>query len=84
MDGGLCEIDPPGNHQIEWILNKSYDVGYSSLEVPPNGLVLFEVRLSTVTTMFGGGPNLAVVNSSVVCPFVQFQAREAIHTGPPI
>jgi hypothetical protein len=81
IEGGLCETDPPGKNEVEWILNKGYDVRYSSLEVRPKGVVLFEVLLAIETHIFGGG-NLGTVNSSIVCPFVQFEARETIQ-GPP-
>jgi hypothetical protein len=81
--GGLCKTDPQGQHKKEWIINKSYDVKYDTLEVPPNGKVLFDVVLITATTIFGG-PCVASVNTSIMCPFLQFEVREAIQKGPPL
>jgi hypothetical protein len=86
VTGGLCVTSPPGHpstNKREWIINKNYGVKYSPLEVPPKGLLLFEVSLDTSTQILGG-PCIAEVDASIVCPFLQFDAREAIHKGPPI
>jgi len=81
--GGLCATDPRGQHKKEWSINKSYDVKYNSLEVPPKGEVLFDVGLIIVTMIFNG-PCVASVNTSIVCPFLQFEVREVIQKGPPL
>jgi hypothetical protein len=83
-DGGWCVTNFGGEQKLEWILNKSYNVGYSSLEVPPKGVVLFEMRLGTLTAPFISHDGAANVSSSIVCPFVQFEVRDAIQHGPPI
>jgi len=83
-DGGWCVTNFGGEQKLEWILNKSYNVGYSSLEVPPKGVVLFNMRLGTVTDPFISHDGSADVSSSVVCPFVQFKVSDAIQHGPPI
>jgi hypothetical protein len=70
-DGGLCLTDSPQTTKREWVFNKNYGVKYSSLEVPPKGVVLFKMRLFISTLLFGGFC-LADVKSSIVCPFVQF------------
>ena len=85
IEGGLCEINPSGTDKREYIFNKSYDVKYSSsFVVPPKGVVLIDVHLATGTHIFGDDTNLAIVNSSIVCPFVKFEVRDAIQHGPPI
>jgi hypothetical protein len=84
--GGLCETDTdgyPGVNKREWVINKTFDMKYDSLEIPSRGTLLFDVNLYTVI-IIDGGPNLAQVKTSVVCPFVQFEVRDAIQSGPPI
>jgi hypothetical protein len=83
VEGGLCLTDSPQTTKREWVFNKNYNVKYSSLEVPSKGLVLFEMRLYTFTR-FGGGPCFASVNSSIVCPALQFNSTEVIQKGPPL
>src|SRR5262245_3276718 len=84
--GGLCETDGdsyPGVNEREWVINKTFEMTYDSLEIPSKGAVLFDVNLYTAITI-EGGPNLAQVKASVVCPSVQFEVRDAIQHGPPI
>jgi hypothetical protein len=85
IKGGLCETDPPETDKTEYVFNKSYDFKHSSsFVVPPRGVVLFEVLLDTATHIFGADTNLAIANCSIVCPFVKFEVRDAIQSGPPI
>jgi hypothetical protein len=85
IEGGLCETNPDETDKREYVLNKSYDLKHSSsFGVPPKGVVLFEVLLDTATHIFGADTNLAIANCSMVCPFVQFEVRDAIQHGPPI
>ena len=83
VEGGLCLTDSPQTSKREWVINKNYGVKYSSLEVPPKGVALFEMRLVTQTQIFGG-PCLADVKSSILCPFLQFKSTEVIQKGPPL
>jgi hypothetical protein len=77
--------DPDGHQSKEWVINKSYNVKYSSLEVPPKGVVLFEVGLDTWTELSdGSGACDAAVDSSIMCPFLQFESTEMIQKGPPL
>ena len=82
----MCETDNDGDPQVnkrEWVINKPFDMKYDSLEIPSRGTVLFDVNLYTVI-IIDGGPNFAELSTSVVCPFVQFEVRNAIQSGPPI
>jgi hypothetical protein len=81
-DGGWCATDAPGQQKKEWISNKSYDPKYSSIEIPSKGVVLFDVNLYATTIT--GDSNVAVILASVACPFVQFEVRDVIQSGPPI
>jgi len=84
--GGWCPTSPPGHpstNKREWVFNKSYGVKYSSLEVPAKGTAVFEVRLQTWTDI-AGGPCIAEVDSSIVCPSLQFKVTEVIQKGPPL
>jgi hypothetical protein len=78
---------PAQDSAYAWIMD-SYDVKYSnSLAVPPKGVVLFGVVLRTRIFIIGG-PCFASIfiyegDSSVLCPFVQFEVTEVI-SGPPL
>jgi hypothetical protein len=88
-DGGL--IFKKGENVFEWVFN-NYDVKYSSLAVPPKGLVVFEVLLFTGISFLSGLPaglmtadiTMDDSDSGVLCPFVQLEVRDAIQHGPPI
>jgi hypothetical protein len=84
VDGGWCPTNPAGRNNREWILNKSYDVGYSALQVPPKGVVLFDMRLRTIMAPFITHDGAVDILCSIVCPFVQFEVKDAIQSGPPI
>jgi hypothetical protein len=81
-DGGWCATDSPGHQKREWISNNSYDPKYSSLEIPSKGVVLFDVNLSATTIT--SDSNIAVILASIACPFVQFEVRDVVQSGPPI
>jgi len=76
------------NTAWEWVFN-SYNVDFSqSLAVPSKGRLLFRVGLIT-TTWIVGDTNFAFItvqggDSSILCPFLQFEAREATKKGPPL
>jgi hypothetical protein len=86
VDGGFA-LGGPGTNAFTWVFN-GYDVKFTSLVVPPKGVVVFEVTLDTWIG-FCGDPCTADIkidgsDSSVLCPFVQFEVREAISKGPPL
>jgi hypothetical protein len=79
-------LDKAENTKYEWVFN-GYDVKRSSLAVPPNGVVVFEVSLLSGTWIFGGGTvdiEIEGGDYSILCPFLQFEASELIHKGPPL
>jgi len=73
--------------EYEWVFN-GYDVKYSSLAVPPKGVVLFEVSLAWGAFIVGGPCTASVTieghGSALLCPFVKFEVREVIQSGPPL
>jgi hypothetical protein len=74
------------NTKYAWVFN-GYDVKYSSLAVPPNGVVVFEVILLSRTSLIGAGAvdiEIEGGDYSILCPFLQFEASELIHKGPPL
>jgi hypothetical protein len=74
------------NTKYKWVF-KGYDVKkYSSFIVPPNGLVVFEVTLDSGGEINGGLVDISIEGGdySVLCPFLQFEVREAVRKGPPL
>ena len=82
IEGGLCETGD-GNNETEYVFNKIFDLKHSDLEVPAKGTALFDVSMYAVTIIYGG-PCGSTVKASIMCPFVQFEVRDAIQSGPPI
>jgi hypothetical protein len=69
------------------VVFNGYDVKkYSSFIVPPNGLVVFEVALTSLGYVNGGLVEITIEGGdySVLCPFLQFQVSEVVRKGPPI
>src|SRR5262249_33462870 len=69
------------------IIANSYDVvEYSSFVVPPEGVVIFEVKLDTRVIITGSGGVVIPYEgtTSFLCPFVQFKASEVVKKGPPL
>jgi hypothetical protein len=94
----ISELDVRGGFPGPWgskgktryeIIVNGYDVvEYNSFAVPPEGVVIFEVRLNTSVLIEGMG-SVATgwdrdTPTSVVCPFVQFKASELVRKGPPL
>jgi hypothetical protein len=76
------------DYKYEWIFN-SYDLHSfpPSLAVPPKGRVLFRVMLGTsmnITGTCGVAITIQGGDSSVLCPFLQFEVTEVIDSGPPL
>jgi len=91
IDGGLSWLTGKAQEEaFEWVFN-GYDVKGSSLLVPPKGVVVFEVVLLTYigflypfSAFCTADIKIEGSESSVICPFLQFQATEVIQSGPPL
>jgi hypothetical protein len=67
-------LDKAENTKYEWVFN-GYDVKRSSLAVPPNGVVVFEVSLLSGTWIFGGGTVDIEIRRRLFYPVSLFAVR---------
>jgi len=87
LDGGLHVTDGAGRNATTWVAN-SFDVTFPhSITVPPKGVIVFKVDLSTLIDMMGDYDTAHIrifgSNSFVACPFVKFQTN-VVTKGPPL